>query len=213
VFKGYNELAPTGENVHAEVAALSRMRAAGQTVVTAITVLDVYSRSTVIPCMGCLNMLVSADYRNVNAAIVTPTGSIPVTNYLPQQNGFYGNPNNMQTGFSRNMSVNTSVFMNNAMSRNTSAYINVPPQNPGSPLYMNRAAAVNTPVQSVNAVQSVSYGTVNAEPAVSSVYTNTPGITPGIGVKSYSAGGKKSSLLKNKLHNLLDDDDDMSDES
>lgn len=215
VFKGYNELTPTGENIHAEVEALSRMRSAGQKVVTAITVLDVFSRSTVIPCMGCLNMLVSADYRNINAAIITPTGSIPVMNYIPQQNGYYGNPNNMQANFSRNMPVNTSVYMNNSMSRSASVYINVPPPNPGTPLYMNgagnvymnRTPANNTPVQSVNVSQSAEPGSVNTD-SEASAQNGTSGITAaGIGVKSYSAGGKKSTLLKNKLHNLLDDDE------
>ena len=183
VYKGYNFLAPSGENVHAEVDAVNRMRAEGQSMVRAITVFDSFAMATVIPCNGCLNMLLSIDYRNINTLIATPTGNIPITSFLGNHQGGYQNSQ---------FPGNSAGFMSQGMnSMSMSAYTN-PVASAGAPLYMNGGRSIQT-VNSINNSQYMN--------SMHSVNTN-------IGQKSYAAGGnKKSNVLKNKLNNLLDDED------
>ena len=190
VYKGYNNKMPNGDNIHAEVAAVNSLRAGGQSMIRAITVFDSFNRVPIIPCNGCLQMLLSIDYRNINTVIVTPTGIIPITNFL-------GHGNGMNSGQAQPMNMMNSGMMNNGMQRggypNNSVYMNSQA--------MNQSAYRGTSVQMSGQLS----GSMN-----NSVYMNSVNsVTTNIGSKAYTAGsGQKSSVLKNKLNDLLNDDDD-----
>ena len=202
VYKGYNNKMPNGDNVHAEVAAVNSLRADGQSMIRAITVFDSFNRVPIIPCNGCLQMILSIDYRNINTVIVTPTGVIPITNFLGHNNG-------MNSGQTQSMNMMNSGMMNNGMMNNGmqgggSAYMN-----PNTSGYMNSQAMNQSPYRGGSIQMS---GAINGS-MNNSVYMNSVNsVTTSIGVKSYTAGsGQKSSALKNKLNDLLNDDDDDED--
>jgi cytidine deaminase len=213
VYKGYNSLSPTGDNIHAEVAAVNSLRADGQTMIRGITVYDSFKRVPIIPCTGCLNMLLSIDYRNINTVIVTPTGNIPITNFLGNNGGM--NSGNMNSGNMMNQGVPQSGYMNPNMSGNMSQNMNMNPNmsqnmnaymNPN--MSQNMSGYMNPNAYGGNSVyrgQSVHVNSVNG-----SMYMNS--VTQSLGRKAYTAGGgQKSSALKNKLNDLLNDDDDDED--
>ena len=190
VYKGYNNKMPNGDNVHAEVAAVNSLRAGGQSMIRAITVFDSFNRVPLIPCNGCLQMLLSIDYRNINTVIVTPTGIIPITNFL-------GHGNGMNSGQAQPMNMMNSGMMNNGMQRG--GY-------PNNSVYMNSQAMSQSPYRGTSVQMSGQLsGSMN-----NSVYMNSINSVPtSIGSKAYTAGsGQKSSVLKNKLNDLLNDDDD-----
>lgn len=223
VYKGYNTHS-NGENIHAEVNAVNSLKADGQSMIRAITVMDSYTGSTIIPCTGCLNMLLSVDYRNINTVIATPTGNIPITQFLGHQAA----------------ACNTQMNMNSRMLNENAGYAS-PSGRPNAPIRMNQAAAQfgtytnpagfrNSAMHMNQNPASMYMGGMN--PAVSPVYTspngtqvrpagsgmsslnssvytgNMSGMNSGIGQKSYSSGsGKKSSVLRNKLNSLLDDEE------
>jgi len=200
VYKGYNNKMPNGDNIHAEVAAVNSLRAGGQSMIRAITVFDSFNRVPIIPCNGCLQMLLSIDYRNINTVIVTPTGIIPITNFLGHGNGMnsgQAQPMNMMNSGMMNNGMANNRMMNNGMQRggypNNSVYMNSQA--------MNQSAYRGTSVQMSGQLS----GSMN-----NSVYMNSVNsVTTSIGSKAYTAGsGQKSSVLKNKLNDLLNDDDD-----
>lgn len=200
VYKGYNNKMPNGDNVHAEVAAVNSLRAGGQSMIRAITVFDSFNRVPLIPCNGCLQMLLSIDYRNINTVIVTPTGIIPITNFL-------GHGNGMNSGQAQPMNMMNSGMMNNGMPN--SGMVNNGMQRGGYPnnsVYMNSQAMSQSPYRGTSVQMSGQLsGSMN-----NSVYMNSINSVPtSIGSKAYTAGsGQKSSVLKNKLNDLLNDDDD-----
>ena len=200
VYKGYNNKMPNGDNIHAEVAAVNSLRAGGQSMIRAITVFDSFNRVPIIPCNGCLQMLLSIDYRNINTVIVTPTGIIPITNFLGHGNGMnsgQAQPMNMMNSGMMNNGMANNRMMNNGMQRggypNNSVYMNSQA--------MNQSAYRGTSVQMSGQLS----GSMN-----NSVHMNSVNSVPtSIGSKAYTAGsGQKSSVLKNKLNDLLNDDDD-----
>jgi cytidine deaminase len=207
VYKGYNNKMPNGDNIHAEVAAVNSLRADGQSMIRAITVFDSFNRVPIIPCNGCLQMLLSIDYRNINTVIVTPTGVIPITNFLGHNNGMNSGQTMMNSGMNNGMMNNgmpNSGMMNNGMQRGASTYMN-----PNTSGYMNNPA-MNQPAYRGNSVQMS--GQINGS-MNNSVYMNSVNsVTTSIGSKAYTAGNSgKSSALKNKLNDLLNDDDDDED--
>lgn len=212
VYKGYNNKMPNGDNVHAEVAAVNSLRADGQSMIRAITVFDSFNRVPIIPCNGCLQMILSIDYRNINTVIVTPTGVIPITNFLGHNNGMNSGQtqsmNMMNSGMMNNGMMNNGMqgggMINNGMQGGGSAYMN-----PNTSGYMNSQAMNQSPYRGGSIQMS---GAVNGS-MNNSVYMNSVNsVTTSIGVKSYTAGsGQKSSALKNKLNDLLNDDDDDED--
>ncbi len=199
VYKGYNNRMPNGDNIHAEVAAINSLRADGQSMIRAISVYDSFNRVPIIPCNGCLQMILSIDYRNINTVIVTPTGTIPVTNFLGN-NGMNSGHMQSQTMMSQGMpqSGYMNQNMNSGMSRNMSQGMN---PNMSQPMggYPNQNAYGGNSIYRGQSVHMNNMG--------GSVYMNS--VTQSIGRKAYTAGGgQKSSTLKNKLNNLLNDDDD-----
>ncbi|WP_044973095.1 hypothetical protein [Ruminococcus sp. HUN007] len=180
VYKGYNNVMPNGDNIHAEVAAVNSLRAGGQSMIRAITVFDSFNRVPIIPCNGCIQMLLSIDYRNINTVIATPTGIIPITNFLGHNNGFNSGPsqsvNMMNSGMNNGMSRNVSMYMNPNTSQNNSRYIN---PSMGQSAYSGGSLHMN--------------GSMN-----NSVYMNpVNSVNTSIGQRSYTAGSaKKSSTLK-----------------
>ena len=200
VYKGYNNKMPNGDNIHAEVAAVNSLRAGGQSMIRAITVFDSFNRVPIIPCNGCLQMLLSIDYRNINTVIVTPTGIIPITNFLGHGNGMnsgQAQPMNMMNSGMMNNGMANNRMMNNGMQRggypNNSVYMNSQA--------MNQSAYRGTSVQMSGQLS----GSMNNSVHMNSVNS----VTTSIGLKAYTAGsGQKSSVLKNKLNDLLNDDDD-----
>ena len=206
VYKGYNNKMPNGDNVHAEVAAVNSLRAGGQSMIRAITVFDSFNRVPIIPCNGCLQMILSIDYRNINTVIVTPTGVIPITNGM--NSGQTQSMNMMNSGMMNNGMMNNGMqgggMMNNGMQGGGSAYMN-----PNTSGYMNSQAMNQSPYRGGSIQMS---GAINGS-MNNSVYMNSVNsVTTSIGVKSYTAGsGQKSSALKNKLNDLLNDDDDDED--
>lgn len=152
IYTGINVLRNNGnipENIHAEIDAINRMRADGETVVKAITVFNSCNVSPILPCNGCINLIISLNSENVNAEIVTPSGNLRITDI-----GRMGqNPPGMQqrslylNGGAQNRSVymnqtsqssNGPVYMNQG-AQNRSVYMDQMPQNNGS-MYMNQGA-------------------------------------------------------------------------
>ena len=209
VYKGYNNKMPNGDNVHAEVAAVNSLRAGGQSMIRAITVFDSFNRVPLILCNGCLQMLLSIDYRNINTVIVTPTGIIPITNFLGHGNGMnsgQGQPMNMMNSRMMNNGMPNSGMTNSGMGNNgvqRGGY-------PNNSVYMNSQAMSQSPYRGTSVQMSGQLsGSMN-----NSVYMNSVNsVTTSIGSRAYTAGsGQKSSVLKNKLNDLLNDDDDDDEE-
>ena len=108
------------ENIHAEIDVINKMRADGENIVKAITVFNSCNVSPILPCNGCISLIISMNPENINAQIVTPSGNIRITDVgravsSPSGNQMYTNPG-MQTGNSMYMNPGTqagnSVYMN-----------------------------------------------------------------------------------------------------
>ena len=171
------------ENIHAEIDVINKMRADGENIVKAITVFNSCNVSPILPCNGCISLIISMNPENINAQIVTPSGNIRITDVgravsSPSGNQMYTNPG-MQTGNSMymnpGMQTGNSMYMNPGMQTGNSMYMN-PGTQAGNSVYMNPGAA---------------YGTHT---------------TPAPQRKSYVSGaGQTNNILKNKLNNLFDD--------
>lgn len=148
IYTGFNTISPAGDNLHAEIAAVNSMRKDKQTMIRAITVFDCYTGVTIIPCTGCLRMLLSVDYRNISTVIATPSGLIPVTQYMTTFNnmsqGYSAMPYASGPYMSRNMSGNmnqvvsrsTPTYSSRTVSDHMSRYMN---QRPGASQYINHS--------------------------------------------------------------------------
>lgn len=82
IYTGINIINNNGnfpENVHAEIDVINKMRAEGETIVRAITVFNSCNVSPILPCNGCIGMIMSMNPENANAQIVTPSGNIRIT--------------------------------------------------------------------------------------------------------------------------------------
>lgn len=102
-------------NIHAEEEAVRSMKADGEKVIRAITVFDSCSGQPILPCNGCINLIMSLDQENVNSLIVTPSGNIRITDVH-----MYAAPVQMH--------MNMPGY---------SVYNNIPEHNRGASLYTN----------------------------------------------------------------------------
>lgn len=175
------------ENVHAEIDALKKMQDDGQTVVKAMTVFNSCNVSPILPCNGCIDYILSLDKENTKTLIITPNGNMFITDVARYAAG----TDNMQT---RRTESRYSVYMN------------VPEHNRGASLYM---APPVMPGQGMPASRSMNMSAnLSAnQPNYSANYQNIPeNANSGQPVRPNQNGVNK--LLKNKLLNLLDDDDE-----
>lgn len=185
IYTGMNVYVVQGNipnNIHAEIDAINRMRADGETRIIAITVFDSCTVSPILPCNVCINLIFSLNYENTGAVVLMHNGTMNIANIGRPAIVPNGNNTNMTMAGNNNYSVYHGVPDTN---RGASLYI--PPNNPndGNP-YMNN---VNTQAHNSYMPQQKS------GPIANSVTLTTP---------LKRSGG--SSILKNKLNNLLGDD-------
>lgn len=193
IYTGISSITVQGgasNSIHAEVDAVNRMRASGETTVQAMTVLNSYSMVPVLPCSGCINLILSLNYENSKCLIVFPGGSVRITevgmNFNSPADQVQRNQANNPYGGSQQQNYNY------GQGQGTSVY-----QNVGNSVYMNQMARQLSPVS--RQMSQISRQTPQTMSAVPPPY---PSGSSGNGT------GKENNYLKNKLNNLLAEDDD-----
>ncbi len=184
IYTGINTYVVSGNlqnNIHAEIDAVNKMRSEGESKIIAMTVFNSCNISPILPCNSCINMILTLSFENTGTLVVTHNGAINITDigrYVSTpSNNAYQMPGNSMAG------------------NNYSIYHNIPETNRGSSLYINPNAR-NESIGYVNNMNMPNQSTF-VQPMTNSVTMQTapPPKTPG-----------GSSLLKNKLNNLLGDD-------
>lgn len=228
--------------VHAEIDAINNMRAHDENIIEAVTVLNSFNLTPILPCNNCISIIISLNPENTKCQIVTPNrniGIIEVNMYIanaghPNQ----GQPNNnMNRGYMQN---NLYGYQSDSHNNTAVHSPNVPPQSggykpdyqqynnqmqsqrPANPGQMYSNAQINQNQQFVNPVTS---GQVNSNQLysspVNSSQINSQQLNSFSGISSrhtsslYSPDTTKSSkgdYLKNKVNNLLNDDVEDEDE-
>lgn len=138
VYTGINQIRINGnfpENIHAEIDAVYKMRSEGETVIKALTLFDSFNNTTILPCNGCINLIVSLNSENTGAEVVTPTGNIRITDIgvrNPQKS--YAGPGTFQGG---------STYMNSGAVPVGSQYTN-PGTLPGTVFFSSASSAFSS---------------------------------------------------------------------
>ncbi len=185
IYTGINMYVVQGNipnNIHAEIDAINKMRADGETKIIAMTVFNSCNVSPILPCNGCINLIFSLNYENTGAVVLMHNGAMNITDIRRQMPG--PNGNNMSMPVNNNYSVYHGVPETN---RGASLYL--PPNNPNeaNPYMNNMNTQANGPYIPPQQPRN--------KPVTNSVTLIAPPKRPG-----------GSSILKNKLNNLLGDD-------
>jgi cytidine deaminase len=65
-------------NVHAEIEAVRNMQSFGETAVTTIILVDANTRLAMLPCMNCINYILTLSPANYNAVVVMPDRPVSI---------------------------------------------------------------------------------------------------------------------------------------
>lgn len=177
------------ENIHAELDALKKMQADGQTVVKALTVFNSCNISPILPCNGCIKYILSLNDENRNTIVVTPNGNM----YMTDVSKFAAGVDNFQTRHAESQ---------------YSVYTNVPEPNRGASLYMNPPEMM-TQRMNQSGMMNVSAGmpgNANNPSVYSGNFNNMPNGNVPVSQHIRTNQNGVNKLLKNKLNNLLDDE-------
>jgi cytidine deaminase len=74
-------------NVHAEIEAVRNMQAYGENAVTTLILVDANSRLALLPCVNCLNYILTLSPTNYNAVVAMPDRPVPFGEILQNNNG------------------------------------------------------------------------------------------------------------------------------
>lgn len=120
--------------VHAEIDAINNMKSNRETKITTFAILNIYNMSPILPCNGCINLILSIDPDNINSVIALSNCVVRITDV----NSFISsaaNQNNIPQSRSISVHVNqalksqqVSTYTNNysVQSRTLSSYNNNP---------------------------------------------------------------------------------------
>ncbi|MDO5558308.1 MAG: hypothetical protein Q4F95_01785 [Oscillospiraceae bacterium] len=214
--------------LHAEVDAISKIKAKEDSIIEAISVLNAYTLAPILPCNNCINLILSLNPENVNCLIITPNANIPLT----EVNMFIANssqprvPNNgMNSGYMPN-----NYYANDMQNANRNMN-SVPPQ-PGGYVqgyqqYSNQIYANQMAGQSQQFNNSMNSSQLNASQHLNNpVSVNLNNVSQNLNNSAYinsrqtssllppdTTNASKGDMLKNKISDLLNDDVDEDDES
>ncbi|MCQ2464721.1 MAG: cytidine deaminase [Oscillospiraceae bacterium] len=138
IYTAYNEYVQRDngpENVHAEINAIKKMLADGQTKIKAVTVFNSCTVTPLLPCNGCIARILSLNPENYNTLVVTPNGNILLTDV----SRFAAGPDLSQTRVSAG---------------GYSVYTDIPDFNRGASLYMSPAVNHGPVYRPLNSVCS-----------------------------------------------------------
>jgi deoxycytidylate deaminase len=74
------------QNVHAEIEAVRNMQAYGENAITTIILVDANTRLALLPCINCLNYILTLNPVNYNAFVAMPDRPVPFSEVLQNNN-------------------------------------------------------------------------------------------------------------------------------
>ncbi len=215
IYSGVSSVNANGV-IHAEIDAVNSMRSHGESIIQAIAVLNLYTLSPILPCNGCINYIISVNSENAKCMIVIPNGNIRIT----EVGMFIASMNQRRTIQPVNQNMRyVSNTPNYTYATNQTGNGNIPVQprvNMSSGYPSGYSQMPNNPQTYTSGQPVMNTQQIQTQPAM-----NTPQITPQTSVNpqptssifspdaSKKAGGD---YLKNKVNNLLGDDDESLEE-
>ncbi len=194
--------------IHAEIDAVNSMRSHGEGIIQAITVLNIRTLSPILPCNSCINYIISINPENIKCMVVIPNGNIRITEvgmFIASMN----QPKPMQTVNSNMRFAQSTSYPYMAGSMPAG---NIPAQSRAAIPNGYNNNSVYSNIQSPTSPQSV----INPLPSINSqsVIDPQPSINPQSVTSIYNSDANKNSggeYLKNKVNDLLGDDEDDED--
>lgn len=74
------------QNVHAEIEAVRNMQAYGENAVATIILVDANTRLAMLPCINCINYILTLNQVNYNAFVAMPDRPVPFAEILQNNN-------------------------------------------------------------------------------------------------------------------------------
>lgn len=180
------------ENVHAELNAIRKMQADGQTRIKAVTVFNSCSVTPLLPCNGCIMYILGLHPENVSTLVVTPNGNMLITDV----SRFAAGPD-----LSRKRTSMTGY----------SVYTEFPENNRGASLYNNPSGSLMPEPAPVTNSQIYGRPPVIMNPPVSAaVRMNRSAAAGKVSAGNVPVAGKQNgvnNILKNKLSALFEEED------